>query len=285
MATATETTQVRAVAKDIHISPQKVRLVLDQVRGKRVNEALAILRFLPQGAAREVARVVRSAAANAEHNNDMDPDDLVVALCFADEGLKLKRFTARARGRPGPIIKRFSHITVVVEERPQERRRVQRVAAPARQRGAGGPGILGRGRSQTPVAGRTQSTARPTGAGTLAATDAAPTVAETPETVATIGASEMAEMPTEATDIATADTADFALEPRVPAAQHAPGEIEVIEPPTEAEREARAERAGSAERDDALPPNAAAERAEAGNITNAGLSQPQGEDGRRNNER
>jgi len=282
MATATETTQVRAVAKDIHISPQKVRLVLDQVRGKRVNEALAILRFLPQGAAREVARVVRSAAANAEHNNDMDPDDLIVALCFADEGLKLKRFTARARGRPGPIIKRFSHITVVVEERPQERRRVQRPGAPARQRGAGGPATTGRGRSQTPVAGRLQSTARPVGTGARATADA---VTETPETVATIGAPEMAAMPTEATDIAATDTADFALEPRVPAPQHAPGEIEVIEPPTEAEREARAERAGAGEREDALPPNAAEERAEADEITNAGLSQPQGEDGRRGNER
>jgi large subunit ribosomal protein L22 len=119
MATVQPTTRVRAVAKDVHISPQKVRLVIDQVRGKRVNEALAILRFLPQGAAREVARVVRSASANAEHNNDMDPEDLIIALAYADEGMKLKRFTARSRGRPGPILKRFSHITIVVEERPR----------------------------------------------------------------------------------------------------------------------------------------------------------------------
>jgi large subunit ribosomal protein L22 len=151
MATSQPTTRVRAVAKDIRISPQRVRLVIDQVRGKRVNEALAILRFLPQGAAREVARVVRSAAANAEHNNDMDPEDLVIALAFADEGMKLKRFTARSRGRPGPILKRFSHITIVVEERPRPlrgQRPVARTPQPT-QRQTGG-----RGRSQTPSVSR-----------------------------------------------------------------------------------------------------------------------------------
>ncbi len=150
MATVQPTTRVRAVAKDVHISPQKVRLVIDQVRGKRVNEALAILRFLPQGAANEVARVVRSASANAEHNNDMDPEDLVIALAYADEGMKLKRFTARSRGRPGPILKRFSHITIVVEERPRPVRG-PRVAGPAVRRGAN---PTGRGRSQTPVVSR-----------------------------------------------------------------------------------------------------------------------------------
>jgi large subunit ribosomal protein L22 len=150
MATVQPTTRVRAVAKDVHISPQKVRLVIDQVRGKRVNEALAILRFLPQGAASEVARVVRSASANAEHNNDMDPEDLVIALAYADEGMKLKRFTARSRGRPGPILKRFSHITIVVEERPRPVRGA-RVARPAARRGAN---PTGRGRSQTPSVSR-----------------------------------------------------------------------------------------------------------------------------------
>jgi large subunit ribosomal protein L22 len=153
MATVQPTTRVRAVAKDVHISPQKVRLVIDQVRGKRVNEALAILRFLPQGAAREVARVVRSASANAEHNNDMDPEDLIIALAYADEGMKLKRFTARSRGRPGPILKRFSHITIVVEERPRPvrgQRPVARTAGVTRR----GPSPTGRGRSQTPSVSR-----------------------------------------------------------------------------------------------------------------------------------
>ncbi len=154
MATVQPTTRVRAVAKDVHISPQKVRLVIDQVRGKRVNEALAILRFLPQGAAREVARVVRSASANAEHNNDMDPEDLVIALAYADEGMKLKRFTARSRGRPGAILKRFSHITIVVEERPRpvrgQRPAARGVAGASRR----GPSSTGRGRSQTPSVSR-----------------------------------------------------------------------------------------------------------------------------------
>ena len=101
MATVQPTTRVRAVAKDVHISPQKVRLVIDQVRGKRVNEALAILRFLPQGAASEVARVVRSASANAEHNNDMDPEDLDhrARLCGrGDEVEALHCSLARAAG-------------------------------------------------------------------------------------------------------------------------------------------------------------------------------------------
>ncbi len=178
MATVQPTTRVRAVAKDVHISPQKVRLVIDQVRGKRVNEALAILRFLPQGAADEVARVVRSAAANAEHNNDMDPEDLVIALAYADEGMKLKRFTARSRGRPGPILKRFSHITIVVEERPRPVRGA-RAAAPAARRGAN---PTGRGRSQTPAVSRARVPARAEAPGKIETLQPKPAPEETVET-------------------------------------------------------------------------------------------------------
>ncbi|MCA1665920.1 MAG: 50S ribosomal protein L22 [Thermomicrobia bacterium] len=178
MATVQPTTRVRAVAKDVHISPQKVRLVIDQVRGKRVNEALAILRFLPQGAADEVARVVRSASANAEHNNDMDPEDLVIALAYADEGMKLKRFTARSRGRPGPILKRFSHITIVVEERPRPVRGA-RVARPAARRGAN---PTGRGRSQTPAVSRPRVPARAEAPGKIETLAPKPAPEETIET-------------------------------------------------------------------------------------------------------
>jgi large subunit ribosomal protein L22 len=178
MATVQPTTRVRAVAKDVHISPQKVRLVIDQVRGKRVNEALAILRFLPQGAADEVARVVRSASANAEHNNDMDPEDLVIALAYADEGMKLKRFTARSRGRPGPILKRFSHITIVVEERPRPVRGA-RVARPAVRRGAN---PTGRGRSQTPAVSRPRVPARAEAPGKIETLPPKPEPEETIET-------------------------------------------------------------------------------------------------------
>jgi large subunit ribosomal protein L22 len=109
--------EVRAVARNIRISPQKVRLVIDTIRGKPVSEALAILRFLPHKATGPVAKVVKSASANAENNFDMDPDDLMVARIYADESRTLKRYRPRARGRANQILKRSSHITVVVSER------------------------------------------------------------------------------------------------------------------------------------------------------------------------
>ena len=109
--------EVRAVEKHIRMSPQKVRLVLDVVRGKPVREALAILEFLPKRAAGPVAKAVQSAAANAENNFNMDPDDLYIARTSADEGRTLKRWRPRARGRVNQILKRSSHITVVVAEK------------------------------------------------------------------------------------------------------------------------------------------------------------------------
>jgi large subunit ribosomal protein L22 len=109
--------EVRAVERHIRMSPQKVRLVLDVVRGKPAQEALAILQFLPQRAARPVAKALKSAVANAENNFNMDPDDLVVTACAADEGRTLKRWRPRARGRVNQILKRSSHITVVVAEK------------------------------------------------------------------------------------------------------------------------------------------------------------------------
>lgn len=109
--------RVRAVAKDIGISPQKVRLVIDMVRGKKVDEALTILKFLPTPSAKAVAKVIKSAAANAENNFQMSPTDLRISDIFADQGHTLKRFRPQARGRVSPILKRSSHITVFVEER------------------------------------------------------------------------------------------------------------------------------------------------------------------------
>jgi large subunit ribosomal protein L22 len=99
------------------MSPQKVRLVLDTIRGKPVSEALAILRFLPQKATVPIAKVVKSASANAENNFNLDIDELVVTRAFADEGRTLKRYRPRARGRANQILKRSSHVTVVVSER------------------------------------------------------------------------------------------------------------------------------------------------------------------------
>ncbi len=109
--------EVRATAKFIRSSPRKVRLLLDVVRGKSVNEAVAVLRFMPQAAARDVLSVVKSAAANAENNFQMAPDDLVITSIYANEGPTFKRFRAKARGQGTRILKRTSHITVVVDER------------------------------------------------------------------------------------------------------------------------------------------------------------------------
>src|SRR5262249_61302311 len=97
--------------------PQKVRLGLDGAPGKPAQEALGILQFLPQRAARPVRATVQSAMANAENNFNMDPDELVITRCPADEGRTLKRWRPRARGAVDPILKRSSHITVVVAEK------------------------------------------------------------------------------------------------------------------------------------------------------------------------
>ena len=108
--------EVRAIAKDTGISPRKVRPLVDAVRGKRVDEALTVLQFASSPVARVVAKVVKSAATNAENNFQMNPSDLRITSIFANEAPTLKRFRPRARGRASPILKRSSHITVIVAE-------------------------------------------------------------------------------------------------------------------------------------------------------------------------
>ena len=108
--------QAKTVLRGVRISPQKVRLVVDVVRGKPVDRALAILRSMPQKAAVEVARTIKSAAANAENNLKMSPEDLVVKEIYADEGPTMRRGWRRARGRANVIRRRSSHITVVVDD-------------------------------------------------------------------------------------------------------------------------------------------------------------------------
>ncbi len=108
--------EVRAVAKDTGVSPRKVRLLVDMVRGKKVEEALTMLRFTPSPTARVVAKVIKSAAANAESVFQMSPSDLKIVRIFADAAPTLKRYRPRSRGRASPILKRFSHITVIVAE-------------------------------------------------------------------------------------------------------------------------------------------------------------------------
>lgn len=112
--------EVRAVAKNIRRSPQKVRLVVDEVRGRPVQEALAILSLMPQGAARDVYKVVKSAASNAENNFELEMNELYVHRIFVDEGRTLKRGKARSHGRYAPRLRRSSHITAVVEQRGAE---------------------------------------------------------------------------------------------------------------------------------------------------------------------
>ena len=126
--------EVRAIARGIRVSPRKARLVCDAVRGKDIRTAMAILQFLPQKSAPIVARTLKSAAANAENNYDLDPNVLYVKFIFADDGPQMKRGEFRARGRFNRIIKRSCHITVIVEEREQTQRRVgaARRATPAR---------------------------------------------------------------------------------------------------------------------------------------------------------
>ena len=108
--------EVRAISKDTGISCRKVRPLVDMVRGKKVDEALALLQFAPTPTARVVAKTVKSAAANAENNYQMDPAELKIVGISADEARTMKRYRPRARGRSVPILKRSSHITVVVSE-------------------------------------------------------------------------------------------------------------------------------------------------------------------------
>ena len=108
--------EIKAVSKYLRISPQKVRNLTGALKGKPVETALDQLKFMPQKSARLVAKVIRSATANAEQQPAIDVDTLVVRNVFADQGPVLKRFRARARGRGTRILKRTTHITVILAE-------------------------------------------------------------------------------------------------------------------------------------------------------------------------
>lgn len=111
--------QAKAIARTVRIAPRKVRLVVDLIRGKQVGEAVAILRHTPRTASPVVEKVLKSAVANAEHNYDLDVNNLVISEVFVDEGPTLKRFRPRAQGRASAINKRTSHITIVVSEKKE----------------------------------------------------------------------------------------------------------------------------------------------------------------------
>lgn len=108
--------EVKAIAKYVRISPQKVRKLIDVIKGRSVEDGLDRLKFMPQKAARIVEKVIRSAVANADQNPDLDIDSLVIRNITADRGPMLKRFRARARGRAARILKRTAHITVILSE-------------------------------------------------------------------------------------------------------------------------------------------------------------------------
>ena len=111
--------QAKAMAKQVRIAPRKVRLVVDLIRGKEVGEAIAILRNKERGDSPVIEKVLNSAIANAEHNYEMDTDNLVISEAYVNEGVTLKRFRPRAQGRASKINKRTSHITVVVTEKKE----------------------------------------------------------------------------------------------------------------------------------------------------------------------
>jgi large subunit ribosomal protein L22 len=109
--------EVRASAQRVRISPRKARLVVDLVRGMKVSEAIEVMKFVPNKAAVDVEKLLRSVSANAENNYDLDPDDLWIKAIYADDASQMRRFKPKARGRVGKIIRRSTHITVVAEER------------------------------------------------------------------------------------------------------------------------------------------------------------------------
>jgi large subunit ribosomal protein L22 len=109
--------EVVAKGKNVRTAPRKVRLILNPLKGRTVDEAVAILRNLPMPVARKVEKIVKSAAANAENNYNLSANDLRIKNAYADEGVRLDRSRAGPRGRVKPYVRRYSHITVVVEDK------------------------------------------------------------------------------------------------------------------------------------------------------------------------
>lgn len=108
--------EAKAVARFVRISPRKIRLIMDEIRGKQIEEAVNMLSFAPQKGARILKKLINSAVANAEGNADVDIDALYIKRIYADEGPSLKRWRPRALGRASKIIKRTSHLTVILDE-------------------------------------------------------------------------------------------------------------------------------------------------------------------------
>ena len=108
--------QVKSTTTYLPISPQKLRLVIDQVRGKGATQAMTVLQFLPKKGAKFVSKTLKSAISNAENNHDLNPEDLIIVQIYAGDGPRLKRMKAGARGRYKPRVRRTSHLTIVLED-------------------------------------------------------------------------------------------------------------------------------------------------------------------------
>lgn len=108
--------EAKATAKNVRIAPRKARVVINLIRGKRVADAFAILKFTPKAGSDVIYKVLKSAVANAENNFDMNVDNLYVSSCFVDAGPTMKRIHPRSRGQAFKILKRTSHVTVAVDE-------------------------------------------------------------------------------------------------------------------------------------------------------------------------
>jgi large subunit ribosomal protein L22 len=162
----------RAVARHVRVSPMKARRVVDLVRGMPAKEALTVLKFAPQAASEQVYKVLASAVANAENNERLDPDSLLVRAAFVDEGPTLKRFRPRAQGRAYRIRKRTCHITIEVES----------VVAAGQRRGQAGPAPApAKAAAKAAPAKASKATAAVEDAEVEDVVDEAPEVVEEPE--------------------------------------------------------------------------------------------------------
>ena len=196
--------EAKATAKFVRMSPRKVRFVMDTIRGKYAAEALAQLQFTPNFAAVEIAKVVKSACANAQNNFGLNGDDLKIVRCYVDGGPTLKRVQPRAQGRAYRILKRTSHITVVVEDVERPRVSRQGKAAPVGRRqplraplpGQTGPPSTPASVDETPqpadIAAETTMSAAPVEdtAPATDRTDEAPAAAATTDAPQSTGATE-----------------------------------------------------------------------------------------------
>ena len=175
--------RARATARYVRMTPMKVRRVVDLIRGMEAREALSVLRFAPQAASEPVSKVLASAVANAEHNQNLDPASLVVSVAYVDEGPTLKRFRPRAQGRAFRINKRTSHITIEVESiatvgqgRAAKKAAPAKSAAPAKKAAPAAKAAPAKATSGSTAADETDTAATPKG---RKATKAAPEVPTT----------------------------------------------------------------------------------------------------------